>query len=115
MDTITLVVKPADKPGRYEVMIEGSGTLLGATRLPFYESARELLRRGFNPEAGIAFRHDGSATISMRSSIEQAANLTVDDDSSGRPKVRAFRGSQSHHVDLPMPAHEGAESSGCLL
>jgi hypothetical protein len=37
MDTIILVAKRADKLSRYKVMIEGGETILGSTRLPFYE------------------------------------------------------------------------------
>ena len=73
-----IVTETTQRHGKFNAHLEG-GTHLTTSTQPFFDSARELLRRGYHPNTPIAMRHHGSATDSLTSAIGDAAKLIAHD------------------------------------
>jgi hypothetical protein len=56
-----LIVIPLEsKPGRFSGRLESTGqVIVGNTKQPLADGARELLARGFNPNTLLTMRHEG--------------------------------------------------------
>ncbi|WP_336492634.1 hypothetical protein [Methylobacterium nigriterrae] len=87
---IELTVRPNPRGyGPYRVY--PGQTLLCTVRQPFYDGARELLRRGYSPDAFLTMRHEGSAHRSfVPIPIGQAAKLTVVENDADGLRVRVY-------------------------
>ncbi|WP_336486483.1 hypothetical protein [Methylobacterium nigriterrae] len=74
---IELTVRPNPR-GYGQPSVYLGGTFLCTVRQPFFDGARELLRRGYSPDTLLTMRHQGSAHRSfVPIPIGQAAKLTV--------------------------------------
>lgn len=62
-----------------------------ATSTPFYSAARVLLDEGVSPDTVLTMRHEGSSIVSMRSTIGEAARLTVTEEDKKGLRVRKYR------------------------
>jgi hypothetical protein len=89
---IEIVVQPTmSRTGRYRVCFEGGADiLLISTRVPFFASARELLRRGHDPKEMLRMRHRGSPVIAMQGPLGEAAKWTVRENERQGPVVVAY-------------------------
>lgn len=78
-----LAMRPAAEGTRktlkYRVRLgaDDGEVLLESVRTPFFDAARELLRRGLDPSAVLEMRHRGSSIVALRQAIGRAAKLTV--------------------------------------
>lgn len=92
LSPVLLVVKERKNRVTYSVRLEHENGLvvLEKTRLPFFAGCRELIKRGFDPDTPVAFRHAGSATISMRSTIGRAASKTVSEPDVGVMTIQPY-------------------------
>jgi len=63
--------------------------ILSSSRQPLLDAARALLAEGIPPETPIMMRHQGSETISLRSTVGEAAKLTVKEKPNG-PKFQKW-------------------------
>src|SRR5262249_22232057 len=76
--TRQIVVKEFKRRGRFDMYLDGR--YLGRSTTPLLTAARILLAEGLPPETAIEMRHEGSTTISLRSTIGSAAKLGVSGD-----------------------------------
>lgn len=115
MQPIELVLRPATQPGTYwPVLNEKRLTeeqLTRATRQPFFDGARELLKRGIDPDTPLISRHEGSQTIALQSTVGEAARWSVSEADRGGLSKRPYRpwNADSH---LPADASGDDEASG---
>ena len=88
---IEIIVKPAGR-GRFCAMV-GGRMLVIMSRTPFLTAARVLLADGVDPATPIRMRHEGSSVIALRSTVGEAASLTVveRDDGKTAPRFRPFK------------------------
>lgn len=87
-----VVITPAGR-SRFACSLDGED--IGTTDTPLYDAARVLMDRGHDPNAIVATRHAGSATIAMFGRIGRLSGLTVSEPASGGIRVVRHR---------PMPA-----------
>jgi hypothetical protein len=71
---LELTVAPAGA-GKFAARLDGRE--LCVSTKPFLDDARVLLAEGADPATVLEMRHDGSATVAMRSTVGTAAGLTV--------------------------------------
>jgi len=71
-----ITARPNGAPGRFDVLYSGE-VLVTSTTTPFLAGCRALLARGFDPNAVVVMRHEGSSVDSLRGRIGKAAELTV--------------------------------------
>lgn len=69
----------------------GNRPLCKASSTPFYSAARALLDEGVSPDTVLTMRHDGSSIVSLRSTVGQAAKLTVVEEDKKGLRVRKYR------------------------
>jgi hypothetical protein len=85
-DQLLIIVAEVEaRNGRYEARLEDGSLLCRNTRQPFFDGARELLRRGIDPQTRIVMRHKKSNTDSLRSTVEAAARLRVKEADNAPP------------------------------
>jgi hypothetical protein len=77
---VTIVIKEYKRRGRFDFRLEETGRYLGRSSTPLLTAARILLAEGMPPETPIEMRHEGSITISLRSTIGAAAKLEVNNE-----------------------------------
>ena len=65
------------RSGRFEARL-GDRTVCVSSK-PFLDAARVLLAEGGDPGTVLQMRHQGSATIALRSTVGAAAKLTIDE------------------------------------
>jgi hypothetical protein len=94
MKTHVIVTMPSGRPGLFVAMC-GNTQLCDATRQPFLDGCRELLRNGAAGSDLAVLRHAGSSTDSLRSAVSVAARVTTEETGSGPPRFRAFRSAPS--------------------
>jgi hypothetical protein len=91
----------------------GDRVLVAASRQPLLDGARALLELGYDLNATVVMRHAGSTIDSLRTKIGDAARLTVEECSDGRPRFRSFRPRPSEGsapvASLAQPAMAGPE------
>jgi hypothetical protein len=75
-------------PGKFDALL-GDRLLVDGTRQPFLDGARSLLELGFDPDAMVLMRHQGSTVDSLRAKIAIAAALTVDE--AGTPRFKRWK------------------------
>ena len=73
-----IVVKEFKRRGRFDMYLDGR--YLGRSTTPLLTAVRILLAEGLPPETAIEMRHQGSTTISLRSTIGAAAKLEVNNE-----------------------------------
>jgi hypothetical protein len=73
-----IVVKEFKRRGRFDMYLDGR--YLGRSTTPLLTAARILLAEGVPPETPLEMRHQGSTTISPRSTIGVAAKLEVNNE-----------------------------------
>ena len=69
--------------GSFRAMV-GERVLVIASRTPFLSAARVLLAEGIDPRTRIWMKHAHSSVVSLRSTVGEAAGLTVDETSAPR-------------------------------
>jgi hypothetical protein len=79
---IITVKATATRPGCYEARLDGY-LLVSASRQPFVDAARRLLRLGYDSTTVLVMRHAGSDTDSLTAQIGVAAKLRVKEDRRG--------------------------------
>jgi hypothetical protein len=73
------------RSGRYCVRLghDKGQILLKSAKLPFYDSARALLKLGVDPSVPLAFRHAGINTVCMTSTVGDAARWSISEPDKG--------------------------------
>ena len=87
--SIEIIIRPSAKR-RYHYDAYLGETLLCTSRIPFFDGARGLLSRGYDPGTRLNLRHQGSAHVSLRSTIGSAARLTVVENRRQRPVFNRY-------------------------
>lgn len=76
-----ITIRPLGR-GRYAALL--GDRLLCESKIPFFDAARVLKKEGVPDHTVITMSHGGSDIVSMRSTVGQAARLTVlENDSDG--------------------------------
>ena len=73
---IHITISPVRR-GRFHARVQDRH--LCTSRTPFFAAARVLMEEGADPETPITMSHEGSCIVSLRSTIGQAARLTVEE------------------------------------
>lgn len=84
---IEIVIRPKGID-RYLALIEGEAVI--TSRQPLFASARVLLDRGADPDTVVTMRHEGSATVSLRSTVGRAAGWRVEEPDRGGIRLRRY-------------------------
>jgi hypothetical protein len=117
----TLLISPA-RPGRFDGRLSDSDVfLVEGSRQPFCDAARALLAGGLaDPSDVLVMRHAGSAHDALRSRIDVAAKLTVDETAgNGTPRFvkhrpdrfAALQQEGSQDVGIPPPMRSQGEAA----
>ena len=85
---IHITISPAGG-GRFHARVEDRR--LCTSRTPFFAAARVLMEEGADPETPITMSHEGSCILSLRSTIGQAARLTVEESEKSGPRFVPYR------------------------
>jgi hypothetical protein len=64
---------------------------LCTSRTPFFAAARVLMNEGAEPETPITMSHEGSCIVSLRSTVGQAARLSVEESERSGPRFVPYR------------------------
>jgi hypothetical protein len=83
-----IVVRPLGR-GRYAALLDRRELCRSST--PFFAAARRLLAQGHDPSMLLTMSHEGSAIVSMRSTIGRAAGLTIEELQKGSIRVCRLR------------------------
>ena len=86
---IEITITPTNRHRHHYDAYIGS-TLLCTSRIPFFDGARVLLSKGYDPNTPLTMRHQGSALVSLRSTIGSAAKLTVVENGRDGPVFGAY-------------------------
>lgn len=89
---------------RYLALIEGEAVI--TSRQPLFASARVLLDRGVDPDTVVTMRHEGSATVSLRSTVGRAVGWRVEEPDRGGIRLRRYVPRE------PLTAHGAALAAG---
>lgn len=85
-----IIITPVTgRPGVYQAHYDE--TLLCTSRLPFFDGARVLLSQGYPADTVLTLRHAGQGYVSLRSTIGEAAKLTVIENKRFGPRFTKFR------------------------
>ena len=103
--TLRLIASPDRKrPGAFIGYLETGSALIGSTRQPLVDGARELLSRGFDPARPLTMRQEGKAFDSFQPlPIGQWAGWTYEERD--RDGLRCVRW-------MPRALHAGGQKSG---
>jgi hypothetical protein len=108
--TIIVVTPSLDRAGMFDARLQGDPRLLvTSSRQPFLDGCRKLVELGFDAMAPVVMRHVGSGADSLRSTVGNAAALSVSEGDDA-PRFRAWKpspfraGAPSIAPSLP-PAH----------
>lgn len=77
---LTITVRPA-KSGRFDAFAEGRYIL--TSRVPLCDAARALAAQGVPAETEVGLAYEGSDSITLRSTIAEAATLTIEEGDQG--------------------------------
>jgi hypothetical protein len=72
-----IVTPTARRPGRFDARLES--VIVRASRQPFLDAARVLIKRGADPSITLEMWHDGAAHHALRAQLAYAAKLAVED------------------------------------
>jgi len=126
-----IVVQEHKRRGLFDAYLDGRW--LCRSHAPLLSAARVLLAEGIPPENPIMMRHQGSETISLRSTVGGAAALDVESSKWGRPVFTRHKKSTGEAATVPpalmaedapvaLAAHSGmtvvdaeAASEGCPM
>lgn len=92
-----IIVTPTGKrPGRYDARLEDS-VIVQASKQPFLDAARALIKGGADPSMILEMWHDGAMHFALRAPLAHAAKLTVEDRIRGGkpPRFVPYRPRQS--------------------
>ena len=85
-----IIITPVtNRPGIYQAHYDE--TLLCTSRLPFFDGARLLLSQGYPADTALSLRHSRKDFVSLRSTIGEAAKLTVIENERVGPRITKFR------------------------
>lgn len=116
---IELLIQPSKtKAHHYQAYL--GDTVLCTSRTPFFEGARVLLSRGYDPNTGLTLRHRGAAHVSLRSTISAAAGQTVIENSREGPILGVYelyplkerRKAEKHSAPRIKSEHQGGVTHG---
>lgn len=84
-----IIVSPT-KHGKFTAHYKG--VLLCTSETPFFDGARELVRRNWaSPDDILTMRHEGSLVWAMRATVSRAAACSISQPSAGgAPKLRKY-------------------------
>lgn len=110
---IVLTVRESPgRPGRFQALLGGlGGRLLCTSRTPLLSAARVLLGEGVPPETILAMRHEGDDIITMRTTVGDAAKLTVVEPDRGSPRFKRWE-ALSARPAASHSASDGSEAAG---
>src|SRR5262245_45966767 len=86
-----------DRAGKFDAEVGGE-RIVRASRVPFCDACRELLRRGHDPATRAVMRHAGSDTLALQAAIGRAATLMVEEGN--RPRFARWRPFGEGEADL---------------
>jgi hypothetical protein len=78
-----MVTPTARRPGHYDARLEDGCVVVQASRLPFLDAARALIKRGADPSIIFEMWHQGAAHPSLRAQLAHAAKLAVEERNIG--------------------------------
>lgn len=90
---LNLTVQPVgSRNGRYvpKFLAFLGERLLTESKTPLLTSARILLAEGVHPDTVITMTHRGSSVVAMRSTVEAAAGLVVEETETRGPRFRKY-------------------------
>src|SRR5262249_34683121 len=89
--TLVVIVNPAPSGrGRYQARLEDDDHVLCVSNTPYFDAARILLTKGYDPKTTLILRHAGSETEGLECPLATAADLTVEETKYG-PKLRRWK------------------------
>jgi hypothetical protein len=100
---IVITLDPGERPGSYRASLDGK--TLCISRQPFFTAARELIARGFAPDAQLAMCWRGSSADALRGRLGLAAGLTVSESERGGPRI------VPHRADARFPCRSASQEA----
>ena len=77
--TMMITVAPTSgRPGHYDARLEGC-VIVQASKQPFLDAARALIKRGADPSLILEMWHDRAGHYALRAPLAYAAKLAVED------------------------------------
>jgi hypothetical protein len=111
--TYTIAIKPSNTPGK--VTAASSNGYTFTTTTPLLDCARYWLNQGADPAATITtIWSSGPGHWSLRSTINQAAKLTVEEGQRGTPRFRNGSHSRAVRSQASLPARPANSLAGPL-
>ena len=102
--SIIIIAVPAS-PGRFIATVAGK-EITDPTCEPFFDGCRALLAGGADRSTAVVMRHVGSTTDCLRSTVGNAARLTVRDDDSGPPRLVRWKTLNPRDVFSPVAQND---------
>jgi hypothetical protein len=88
---LSILVSPAPSGiGRFEARLDGDDRVLCVSRTPFFDTARELVAAGYDPNLTLILRRATSDTDDLWANLGTAASLTIEETDYG-PKLRRWK------------------------
>jgi hypothetical protein len=88
---LVVIVTPAPSGrGRVQARLEDDDHVLCVSSTPYFDAARKLVTKGYDPKTTLILRHAGSETESLECRLATAAGLTVEETKYG-PKLRRWK------------------------
>ncbi|MCB5177577.1 hypothetical protein [Microvirga lenta] len=103
--TINITVQPIGD-GHFRAYL-GDRPLGRATSTPFFSAARALLSDGVSPDTVLTMTHEGSSIVSLRSTVGEAAKLTVTEEDKKGLRIKKYRAPTFDQYQ------EGGSMGGC--
>jgi hypothetical protein len=90
--TVMIIVTPtAGRPGQYDARVQDGCVIVQASRQPFLDAARALIKRGADPSITLEMWHDRAAHYALRAQLAHAAKLAVEERNIGGKPPRFVR------------------------
>jgi hypothetical protein len=103
-----LTLRPLGR-GRFAASVDGRVVAEGRT--PIFSASRALLQEGVSPDEPLIAFHEGSQIISMTTTVDQAARLTVIERDSGGIHIAPYDANTTERLSSLQGGHQGAAFS----
>ncbi len=87
---MNITISPAKTRGRYDARLD-DGRIFENLETPFYSTARRLMKEGVLPQEPLTMTHQGSDMVCLRSTVGEAAALSVVDSDNRGLQLRPYR------------------------
>ena len=87
---MNITISPGRTRGRYDARLD-DGRIFENLETPFYSTARRLKAAGTRPDEPLTMTHEGSDTVCLRSTVGEAAALSVKDHDVRGLQTRAYQ------------------------